>query len=209
VKVFVAGATGAIGRPLIESLTLAGHTTCGMVRSQDSSTSLSNLGIGIFYDPSPGSLFDFSGNPPLLNSYTIVGDNITPNETTSLFNDAKASNAAFVSGFNAGQTLAQIQHADPNFSPPAINVLMSPPGGCSRLSIRDGASNCSRPLALALRSASATSAITESRSLRAIILRMLIATQLSLLSQTAEPIHASVSRLTFHCQCRIRASVSY
>ena len=79
-------------------------------------------GIGIFYDPSPGSLFDFSGNPPLLNSYTIVGDNITPNETTSLFDDAKASNAAFVSGFNAGQTLAQIQHADPNFSPPAINV---------------------------------------------------------------------------------------
>lgn len=43
-KVFVAGATGAIGRPLIKSLTLAGHTTCGMVRSQDSSTSLSNLG---------------------------------------------------------------------------------------------------------------------------------------------------------------------
>jgi 2-alkyl-3-oxoalkanoate reductase len=43
VKVFVAGATGAIGRPLIKSLTLAGHTTCGMVRSQDSSTSLSNL----------------------------------------------------------------------------------------------------------------------------------------------------------------------
>jgi 2-alkyl-3-oxoalkanoate reductase len=41
VKVFVAGATGAIGRPLIKSLTLAGHTTFGMVRSQSSSASLS------------------------------------------------------------------------------------------------------------------------------------------------------------------------
>ena len=39
-KVFVAGATGAIGRPLIKSLTLAGHTTFGMVRSQNSSASL-------------------------------------------------------------------------------------------------------------------------------------------------------------------------
>ena len=79
-------------------------------------------GVGIFYDPSPGSLFDFSGNPPLLNSYTINGDNLAPKETTSLFKDASASNAAFVNGFANGQTLAQIQATDPNFSPPAINV---------------------------------------------------------------------------------------
>jgi nucleoside-diphosphate-sugar epimerase len=44
VKVFVAGATGAIGRPLTKSLTLAGHTTFGMVRSQDSSAFLSDSG---------------------------------------------------------------------------------------------------------------------------------------------------------------------
>jgi 2-alkyl-3-oxoalkanoate reductase len=44
VKIFVAGATGAIGRPLIKSLTLAGHTTFGMVRSQSSSASLSSSG---------------------------------------------------------------------------------------------------------------------------------------------------------------------
>jgi 2-alkyl-3-oxoalkanoate reductase len=44
VKVLVAGATGAIGRPLIKSLTRAGHTTFGMVRSQDSSASLSDAG---------------------------------------------------------------------------------------------------------------------------------------------------------------------
>lgn len=43
-KVLVAGATGAIGRPLIRSLTLAGHTSFGMVRSQSSGASLSDLG---------------------------------------------------------------------------------------------------------------------------------------------------------------------
>jgi hypothetical protein len=43
-KVFVAGATGVIGCPLIKSLTLAGHTTFGMVRSQSLSASLSDSG---------------------------------------------------------------------------------------------------------------------------------------------------------------------
>jgi nucleoside-diphosphate-sugar epimerase len=43
-KVFVAGATGAIGRPLLKGLTLAGHTIFGMVRSQSSSASLSESG---------------------------------------------------------------------------------------------------------------------------------------------------------------------
>ncbi len=43
-RVFVAGATGAIGRPLINSLRLAGHTVFGMVRSQSSSASLSDAG---------------------------------------------------------------------------------------------------------------------------------------------------------------------
>ncbi len=43
-KVFVAGATGAIGRPLIKSLTLAGHTAFGMVRAQSSSSSVSEMG---------------------------------------------------------------------------------------------------------------------------------------------------------------------
>ena len=43
-KVFVAGATGAIGRPLIKNLALAGHTTFGMVRSQNSNESLSDSG---------------------------------------------------------------------------------------------------------------------------------------------------------------------
>ncbi|PYX68525.1 MAG: hypothetical protein DMG72_22890, partial [Acidobacteria bacterium] len=34
-------------------------------------------GVGIFYDPVPGLILDsFSSNPPLLNSYTVVGDNL-------------------------------------------------------------------------------------------------------------------------------------
>ena len=85
-------------------------------------------GVGVFHDPVPGNLAQtLSSNPPLLNSYTIVGDNLTPNEKTSLFKDAVASNAAFVNGFAAGQTLAQIQATissfyPPGFSPPAVNV---------------------------------------------------------------------------------------
>ena len=75
-------------------------------------------GVGIFYDPLPGFLSSsFDANPPLFNSYTIVGDNLTPMENTSLFKDAAASNAAFVNGFAAGQTLAEIQSTISSFYP--------------------------------------------------------------------------------------------
>jgi len=85
-------------------------------------------GIGLFYDPLPGNLaLTLSSNPPLLNSYTVFGDNLTPDEKTSLFKDAAASNTAFLNGFASGQTLAQIQATissfyPPGFSPPAINL---------------------------------------------------------------------------------------
>jgi Carboxypeptidase regulatory-like domain len=83
-------------------------------------------GIGIFYDTLPGLLAqDFSSNPPLVNSFTIIKDALTPNEITNLFKDAAASNVAFVNGFAAGQTLAQIQAVisssyPPGFSPPGL-----------------------------------------------------------------------------------------
>jgi hypothetical protein len=86
-------------------------------------------GIGIFYSPVPNLILDsFSGSPPLVNSYTISGDNLTPNEKTSLFKDAAASNAAFLNGYAAGQTLAQIQATvssfyPPGFSPPAVGAV--------------------------------------------------------------------------------------
>jgi hypothetical protein len=80
-------------------------------------------GLGIFYDPLPGNILDsFLNNAPIYNSYTTSGNNLTPNETTSLFKDAAASNHAFLNGFASGQTLGQIQAAIPNFFPPAINV---------------------------------------------------------------------------------------
>jgi hypothetical protein len=82
-------------------------------------------GVGVFYDPLQGAILDFfSGGPPLFNAYLISGDNLTPNEQTSLFKDAAASNAAFVNGFAAGQTLGQIQAAISQFYPPGF----SPPG---------------------------------------------------------------------------------
>jgi Carboxypeptidase regulatory-like domain len=82
-------------------------------------------GVGFFYDPMPGAIPDaFDGNAPLYNTYNITGDNLAPNETTNLFKDAAASNAAFLRGFTSGQTLAQIQAAISSFYPPGF----SPPG---------------------------------------------------------------------------------
>jgi hypothetical protein len=78
-------------------------------------------GVGIFYDPIPGTVFpSFRSNPPLLNSFTVTHNNLSPGETTSLFKDAASSNIAFINGFSAGETLAQIQARIPQFSPPAF-----------------------------------------------------------------------------------------
>jgi hypothetical protein len=80
-------------------------------------------GLGIFYDPlSPVLPFVAARNAPLVNSYTVVNDNIAPDETSNLFKDAADSNAAFVSAFNAGKTRAEIQATVPNFSPPAMTL---------------------------------------------------------------------------------------
>ena len=80
-------------------------------------------GIGIFYDPLPGSLAkSLASNSPLFNSFLVFRGNLTPNETTSMFKDAAASNAGFLSAFSQGETLAQIQTSVPNFSPPGMSV---------------------------------------------------------------------------------------
>ena len=98
--------------------------------------------MGIFYDPVPGKVAVFlSSNPPLFNSYTVSGDNLTPAESTNLFSDAAASNTAFVNGFYSGRTLAQIQAQISSFYPPGL----TPPSGTDRKeqhvrrSISDGA----------------------------------------------------------------------
>jgi len=79
-------------------------------------------GIGIFYDSADSIGWQFSNNPPLVNSFTVTGDVLTPNEDGSLSSKAAASNAAFVSAFASGQTVAQIQATVPDFFPPGIVV---------------------------------------------------------------------------------------
>jgi nucleoside-diphosphate-sugar epimerase len=77
VKLFVAGATGAIGRPLIKRLKLAGHTTFGMVRSQSFSASLSDLGA----EPIIADALD---GPSVNNAVASVRPDVIINELTSL-----------------------------------------------------------------------------------------------------------------------------
>ncbi|PYV76218.1 MAG: hypothetical protein DMG96_14770 [Acidobacteria bacterium] len=80
-------------------------------------------GVGFFYNPLQDGLAEsFYINAPIYNAYTVLRNNLTPHETTSLFKDAFASNAAFVQGFAAGETLAKIQKVNPNFTPPALNT---------------------------------------------------------------------------------------
>src|SRR3984885_6232833 len=80
-------------------------------------------GAGFFYDPLPGGIQEsFYINSPNYNVYTPYQDNLTPAETSSLFKDAAASNAAFVNGFASGQTLAKHRGISLIFSPPAINA---------------------------------------------------------------------------------------
>jgi carboxypeptidase family protein/TonB-dependent receptor-like protein len=77
-------------------------------------------GVGIFYDPLPGRALDFSANPPLLNSFFPSQGVLAPDETGSLFQDAEDSNKAFLKGFDAGQTVADMEHIVPDFFPPSI-----------------------------------------------------------------------------------------
>jgi hypothetical protein len=81
-------------------------------------------GIGVFYDPVPGILgTTFAYNPPQVNSYTVSGYPLAPDEVNSLSENVAASNTAFTKGFQEGETLAEIQSGDPNFTPPAIQTL--------------------------------------------------------------------------------------
>lgn len=77
--------------------------------------------IGILHDPFQEALAEeFYLNPPNYNSLNAYRNNLTPNETTSLFKDTAASNMAFVNGYAAGESLAQLQSQIPNFIPPWV-----------------------------------------------------------------------------------------
>ena len=60
-------------------------------------------------DTLPGLIASYlSSNPPVLNSFTVLNDNLSPTEQANLFNDARNSNTAFVSAFQNGGTLSDI-----------------------------------------------------------------------------------------------------
>jgi len=80
-------------------------------------------GFGFFADAFPATVSDyFSENPPTLNSFTIYDDNLSPAETSNLFHDTSSSNASFLSGFAAGQTVGEIEDENPSFSPPSLTA---------------------------------------------------------------------------------------
>lgn len=80
-------------------------------------------GIGIFYDRLPAVwVVPFSSNSPSFNSFTVLRDNLTPTEVTSVFKTAAASNREFLNGFTAGENLAQMQAEIPNFAVPALQL---------------------------------------------------------------------------------------
>lgn len=85
-------------------------------------------GVGIFYDAFPGTVVDnISSNPPLAQTFTVGGGNsplfLSPAENNNLIAAAGASNSAFLSGFNSGQTEAQMAATVPGFVPPSINYV--------------------------------------------------------------------------------------
>ena len=81
-------------------------------------------GIGIFMDSFPGQVADtLSSNIPVLNPFVVFGSNLSPTETVqgNVFQLAASSNAALVSGFPNGATLASLTTATGGFfTPPAF-----------------------------------------------------------------------------------------
>jgi len=80
-------------------------------------------GLGLFGDSlAVGNLLvnRLTLNPPIVNSFTIYGDNLAPTEPANLFKDAANSDAAFLAGFSSNGTLASITASDPLFTPPNV-----------------------------------------------------------------------------------------
>ena len=80
-------------------------------------------GVGLFMDTFPGQIADnLSENTPLENSFGGYVGNFAPQQVANggnIFSTAAASNAALLTGFAAGETLAQLQTATGGlFAPP-------------------------------------------------------------------------------------------
>jgi hypothetical protein len=80
-------------------------------------------GIGVFYDPLRDGIAEaFYINAPNYNVYRANLGTLAPGETNSLFERTDDSNTAFLYGFKNNETLAEIQAADPTFSPPVLTA---------------------------------------------------------------------------------------
>jgi len=85
-------------------------------------------GVGIYYDLVPGGIaINLASNPPYYNVYNISGFNLAAADPNSLTKNAIAFNADFLKGFAtgsngipAGQSVTQIEAADPQFTPPTF-----------------------------------------------------------------------------------------
>lgn len=85
-------------------------------------------GVGIFYNP---QLANVAGNLIYVSNYfNISGFNLAPGENNSLSKNAKLFNDAYANALANGATFAQIQAADPFFTPPGFanpsNIMHSP-----------------------------------------------------------------------------------
>jgi hypothetical protein len=81
-------------------------------------------GIGNFRDFLPQQVLQgFALNTPNVNAFTVngltTGAALSPVVANNIFATAASYNTAFVNGFSQGATLADLQAADPGFSPPA------------------------------------------------------------------------------------------
>ncbi len=75
-------------------------------------------GFGLFHDSMPATAADsFMGNSPISNSFVVTGP-LSPGVAGGVIPAAAADNAAFLSAFNSGGTLASITAAVPAFTPP-------------------------------------------------------------------------------------------
>lgn len=77
-------------------------------------------GIGNFRDFFPQQILQgFALNTPNVNTFTVPGGPLSPAAANNVFSNAANYNAAFISGFSQGATLADLVATDTGFSPPA------------------------------------------------------------------------------------------
>ncbi len=78
-------------------------------------------GFGLFTDSFPATIADsLLNNPPFNNFFQVGQAPLAPGETGNQSTLAAQANSAFVQDFATGQTLAQIQAANPLFVPPSF-----------------------------------------------------------------------------------------